>query len=87
MTCEDERIRTFRKVQQLGFIMTELGLYLNNQPCCIEAMELFDMTRRLYAEARENYEHRFGPLTYEGIKTERDGWSWINEPWPWEGED
>ena len=33
------------------------------------------------------YENNYGPLTYDGVNTNRDGWSWVCGPWPWEGED
>ena len=36
--------------------------------------------------AKAKYEECYGPLTIEGVDTEKDGWSWINGPWPWEGE-
>ena len=34
---------------------------------------------------KNEYENLYGPLTYDGVNTVRDGWSWINSPWPWEG--
>lgn len=87
MNYMHERAVAMRKIQQLGFAMTELGLYLNNQPCCKEALSLFCSVQHTYEKARKEYERKFGPLTYEGIKSEIDGWSWINDPWPWQGED
>ncbi|MDO4544521.1 MAG: spore coat protein CotJB [Bacillota bacterium] len=84
MTCRTELLR---KIQQLNFTMIELGLYLNNQPDCCEAQALFDKTRDQYQAARAEYEDCYGPLTYSGVDTCEDGWSWINGPWPWEGED
>lgn len=81
-----ERAKLLRKIQQLNFAMIELALYLNNHTDCEEALELYDKVQRLHAEAKEKYEENYGPLTYEGINTKKDGWSWLEEPWPWEGE-
>lgn len=75
-----------RLIQQLNFTMIELGLLLNNQPECENALALFDRVRMMYADVRREYESHYGPLTYDGVNTAKDGWSWINEPWPWEGE-
>lgn len=82
-----ERTKALRKIQQLNFAMIELGLYLNNQPNTEEALALFDKVQCLYVDAKAKYEDAYGPLTYEGVKTTNDRWSWINDPWPWKGED
>lgn len=81
------RAEALRKVQQLNFAMIELGLYLNNQPDCKDAMIVYEKLKRMHAEAKRHYEECYGPLCYEGINTEKDRWSWINDPWPWKGED
>lgn len=82
-----ERNKLMREIQQLNFQMIEAGLYLDNQPCCQDAQEAFRQYQKEYRRARKEYEERFGPLTYDGVDTEKDGWSWICGPWPWEGED
>ena len=73
-------------IRQLNFMMIESGLFLNNQSNCQEALEAFSDYQRQHAQAKAEYERYYGPLTYEGINVERDGWSWINGPWPWEVE-
>lgn len=83
----ENKTKTLRRIQQLNFAMIELGLYLNNQPDCEEALALFDKVKCLHDDAKAKYEEAYGPLTYEGVKTKKDGWSWINDPWPWKGED
>lgn len=75
------------KVQKLNFVLIDAGLYLNNQPDCKAAMALYGKYQQLYAQALSEYEDMYGPLTYGGINVERDGWSWIDKPWPWEVED
>lgn len=75
-----------RQIQQLNFAMIELGLFLNNQPECQNALAMFDRLRLMYINMRNEYENLYGPLTYDGVNAERDGWSWMKGPWPWEGE-
>lgn len=82
----NDRTAALRKIQQLNFAMIELGLYLNTHPECEEALALFDKVQCMHASAKAKYEECYGPLTYEGVNTEKDGWSWVKGPWPWEGE-
>ncbi|MCB6991921.1 spore coat protein CotJB [bacterium 210820-DFI.6.37] len=83
----NQRTEMLKKVQQLNFVMIDAGLYLNNAPDTSAALALFQKYQMLYKEAKQEFEDRFGPLCYEGINIERDGWSWIQSPWPWEVED
>ena len=82
---QTSREAALERVQQLNFAMIELGLFLNTHPNDENALNLFDKVQCMHAIAKEKYEECYGPLTYEGVNTPRDGWSWINGPWPWEG--
>lgn len=81
------RANLLKKIQEYNFMMIEAALFLNNQPCCEEAQEDFCKYRELYLKTMAEYEDCYGPLTYNGVNVKRDGWSWINGPWPWEVED
>lgn len=81
-----DRTKMLKKVQQLNFVMIDVGLYLNNQPDSPAALALFRKYQELYLQAKKEYEDTYGPLCYSGINVERDGWSWIHDPWPWEVE-
>ena len=84
MTCRNDLLK---KIQQLNFAMIDTGLYLNNQPDCKEALALYDRIRMAYLCAKKEYEDQYGPLTYDGVNTKHDGWSWLHGPWPWNGEE
>ena len=81
------RAEMMKRVQQLGFVMFDVSLYLNNHPYDQAALNLFSRYRALAEEAQKEYEAAFGPISRGGVNVERDGWSWINQPWPWEVED
>ena len=81
------RAKLLKKIQEYNFMMIEAALYLNNQPCCEAAQEAFCKYRELYLETLAEYEECYGPLTYNGANVRRDGWKWVNTPWPWEVED
>lgn len=84
MNGRDEMLK---KVQKLNFVMIDTGLYLNNQPENQAGQALFNKYQALHRQAKEDFEKAYGPLTYDGIDTECNGWSWIQKPWPWEVED
>jgi len=75
-----------KKIRQLDFAMIELGLYLDNHPDCSEALEIYDKVSLSYLCAKREYENQYGPLCYDGVDTAKNGWTWIEGPWPWEGE-
>ncbi len=82
-----DRTEMLKRVQQLNFVMIDTGLYLNNQPDSPAALALFAKYQELYRQAKKEFEDIYGPLCYDGIHVERDGWSWLQSPWPWEVED
>ncbi|MBP3384306.1 MAG: spore coat protein CotJB [Firmicutes bacterium] len=82
----NEKIMLLRKIQQLHFMMIEAGLFLDNQNRCCEALADFEKYKKLYLEAKAEYEKCYGPLSYEGVNGKCEDWSWVQGPWPWEGE-
>jgi spore coat protein JB len=76
-----------RKVQEMNFGMIETGLFVDNQPCNQDALEAFEYFRNNYEQVKREYENNYGPLSYSGVKANCGGWSWIDGPWPWEGEE
>ena len=81
------RVKLLRRIQEYNFMMIESALFLNNQPCCEAAQVAFCKYQKMYLEALAEYEDCYGPLTYNGVNVNRDGWKWVNSPWPWEVED
>ena len=49
----------------------------------MSALAYYNKYKKLYKEAADEFESRFGPLT---IMSERNNeyWTWVNDPWPWE---
>ena len=84
MTSKNDLLR---QIQQFNFAMIELALYLDNQPDCQNALAMYARVRMEYLRVRKEYEDRYGPLSYDGIDTAGNGWSWLDGPWPWEGEE
>ncbi|MEG0830043.1 MAG: spore coat protein CotJB [Anaerovoracaceae bacterium] len=81
-----KRREMMRNIQELDFVIIDIGLYLNNQPECEKALALFAKYQELQRCAKAEYEKEFGPLNYAGVDV-NGGWSWIEKPWPWEVEE
>lgn len=72
------------ELMALGFAITELGLYLDTHRNDQEALALYLSYVKLHEEGRKRYEEMYGPLQQTSV-TEA-GWTWLENPWPWEYE-
>ena len=71
------------RIQELTFVQKELELYLDTHPNCKTALDYYYQTIEALKALAEEHEAKYGPLTSKGVMTEH-GWTWINEPWPWQ---
>lgn len=81
--------KLLKQITVMDFMATDLHLYLNTHPTDTEALCMFNDVAARSAEARQEYEKLFGPLT--GFRTQdiagngpSAGWRWNHCPWPWE---
>ena len=73
------------QVYQTGFAVDDALLYLDTHPCDSAALAYYQQAKALYTEAVKAYEAQCGTLFMTNV-SEGDYWTWINDPWPWEGE-
>lgn len=75
-----------KTVQEAGFAMMELVLFLDTHPQDSAALAAFCGARNEYEKAVAAFEAGFGPLTVcSGDKN--NTWAWADTPWPWEGQE
>lgn len=72
------------QVYQTGFAVDDILLYLDTHPCDPAALAYYQQVQALYQNAVQAYESQYGPLFMTNVD-DRNYWTWINEPWPWEG--
>jgi spore coat protein JB len=72
------------ELQALGFVLTELSLYLDTHPEDTEAFALYQSYSKLLKEGRRRYAKQYRPLTHMEVANS-DRYTWLNDPWPWEG--
>lgn len=74
------------QMQQIGFMLVDLNLYLDMHPDCEMAQKDFEHLRERMCHLRTAYEKQQGPLLNFGLSDSAFPWQWVDEsmPWPWE---
>lgn len=70
------------ELMALGFVLNELGLYLDTHKDDKEALDMFSEYSRLYKAGLETYTKRYGPLKQSQVSGMN--YTWLNDPWPWD---
>lgn len=82
-TAVTSRSVMLKHVQMYSFAAHDAALFLDTHPCCGEALEYYRKYKKLYEEAKAEFESKYGPITM--MSGENDTcWTWISDPWPWE---
>ena len=71
------------ELQALGFAVQELALYLDTHREDREALALYREYQEMYDKCRQLYIREHGPLTH-GAPAASEGYTWLDDPWPWE---
>lgn len=67
-----------------SFAVDEAVLFLDTHPQNKKAMAYYQEWVQKRKNLKEEYEKQFGPLTNDCAE-ETGSFSWLEEPWPWEG--
>lgn len=73
-----------QQVYEAGFAAYDAALFLDTHPDDLEALNYFYCALSLSQQAVQAYEEQCGPLSIGGVMDE-NYWSWLSDPWPWEG--
>ena len=73
------------KINQYSFAVNEATLFLDTHPYDTEALAYFQKYRELRVDAVKEYAKYYAPLAIDYAVCDKTPWSWVNEPWPWEG--
>jgi spore coat protein JB len=68
----------------VGFILIDLGLYLDTHPDDRNAIEYFNHYSRIKNQMTRDFSMKYYPLTMELAESGRE-WRWGQAPMPWEG--
>ena len=81
---QSDKAQMLRYIQELGFAIDDVVLYLDTHPTDEEALKYYEKYKKKNREAVKEYTKYYGPLTNENVNVE-NCWSWVEGPWPWEG--
>lgn len=82
----NERKQLMLAVYQTGFALDDATLYLDTHPCDERALEYYNVMKRAYKKAYNEYTAKFGPLKINDVDVACGKWNWAKTPWPWEME-
>ena len=80
---KEKPVTPLTELQTLSFVLQELTLYLDTHRDDREALEVYCEYQRLYAEAKERYEEKCGPMSNQTGGCGKE-YRWLDDPWPWE---
>lgn len=81
-----EREQMLQKIREYSFTMLDTGLYLDSHPKDAMALDHFHKAHEKYNKAVAEFENKYGALSIKNMHNNVQ-WTWINDPWPWEGAD
>lgn len=80
------RENMLQKIREYDFTMMDTALYLDSHPKDAMALDHFRKAKEKYNKAVSDYESKYGVLTMKNMDNNLQ-WTWIDDPWPWEGAD
>lgn len=79
------REKLYACIQATGFVCDELRLFLDTHPTDRAALEHWSRVSQVRNEAVNEYTKYFGPINAYQVENCDGSWSWVEDPWPWEG--
>lgn len=73
-----------RELQEAGFVLHELVLYLDTHPDNRKALAMYRNARKKYMDLYAQYEAAHGPMTAYGVSDSAARWTWGAMGWPWQ---
>ncbi len=79
---EDEMMR---KIQETGFSLIDLNLFLDTHPNCQEALELYTRLAATLKSLKADYVSKYGPLcAKDSANNTPFQWVETGRKWPWQ---
>lgn len=78
------REKLFACITATSFVLDDLRLFLDTHTTDREALDYWEKVERVRNEAVKEYTKCYGPINMYEVEVD-DRWTWVDEPWPWEG--
>ena len=80
----NSRDKLFACIEATSFVMDDLRLFLDTHPTDKGALEYWTKISKVRNEAMHEYTRCYGPIEMYRVEVD-NRWTWVEEPWPWEG--
>lgn len=81
----DDRSAMILQLQQIGFVLVDLNLYLDTHPMDKVALMNYNTLHDQYQKLMMQYNMTYGPLMNFGhAPGGMEQFLWVNSPWPWQ---
>lgn len=87
LTPNSEKEEALLNLDQIGFAMHELNLYLDVHPNDSRMMEQFKVLRDTYNNLLDDYEKRFGAICINSKYLNNVPFEWSSSSFPWDWRD
>lgn len=81
---DDNYYKQLLELQQIGFGLVELTLYLDTHPNDMQAIQQFNQLAQHRQHCAQQFEMQYGPLLQFGHSFSKYPWQWSESPWPWQ---
>ena len=80
----NEKDEALFNLNQIGFAVHELNLYLDVYPDNQEALNLFSNYTRMYNQMLNDYQEKYGALKVNSVNGNSIPFAWVGSSFPWE---
>jgi spore coat protein JB len=81
----DNKCDAMKHLQAVSFALDDIRLFLDTHPFETEAISYYENYKQQRNKIMEEYEQNYGPVLSYNVN-EANTWTWVESPWPWEGE-
>lgn len=79
------RNQLMRFITEVSFALDDIELYLDLHPSCPRALSSYENYQSMRSQAVKDYTSMYGPLNKYQVN-DSNYFTWVENPWPWEGE-
>lgn len=81
----ENKCDAMKKLQTVSFAMDDVRLFLDTHPFETNAIKCYEDYKQQRNSIMQDYEQNYGPVLSYNVN-EANNWTWVESPWPWEGE-
>lgn len=85
ITPANDQAEMLTNIGAYSFALDDLNLYLDLHPDDQNMIALYNQYVNQYQAYKNEYSRKYGNLDTTSINADKNEWTWVEEPWPWQG--